>query len=65
MLLRMPLPGILRFTHSARNIVEGFRAQDDAALDAQLKAVAAALHGNATHFARKPGTQANGCGDAR
>jgi hypothetical protein len=33
MLLRMPLPRILRFTYSARNIVEGFRAQDDAALD--------------------------------
>jgi hypothetical protein len=51
MLLRMPLRESWCFALSARNIVDGLRAQDDAARDAQLKAIAATHHGNAAHFA--------------
>jgi hypothetical protein len=40
------------------------RAQDDAALDAQLKAIAAAHHGKVTLFAHNLRTGADGCGDA-
>jgi beta-lactamase class A len=49
MLLRMPLPIILAFCLLCSGIL--LRAQDDAALDAQLKAIAAAHHGKVTLFA--------------
>jgi hypothetical protein len=48
-LLGMPLPRILAFCLLCSGTL--LRAQDDAALKAQLKAIAAALHGKVTLFA--------------
>jgi beta-lactamase class A len=49
MLLRLPLPIILAFCLLCSGIL--WRAQDDVALDAQPKAIAAAHHGKVTLFA--------------
>jgi hypothetical protein len=49
MLLRMPCPRILAFCLLCSGIL--LRAQDDAELDAQLKAIAAEHNGKVTLFA--------------
>jgi len=60
MLLRTALLRIVAFCLVCSEIL--LKRQDDAALDAQLKAIAAAHPGKATHFAHVLRTTAGGCG---